>query len=203
MKEGSSNRYSRYFTYIKPITRIPLVRNYGSTIFTLLVIIIFIFFAIKPTVETILVLQKKIENANQILKQLDDKSNNLAQGKKNYDSLNPQIKVKINSSIPDLVQLKTIAQTLEQLSASRDASVSALQIQPIVILPINAEGLGQLEEINFTFNTEGSYPNLSSILQQVLQSSRLFSINNVNIRKVDDGGSSLLMSIIGKAFYLN
>jgi len=203
MKETSSTRYSRYFTYIRPIMRIPLVRNYGSTIFTLTVIIIFIFFAIKPTVETILVLQKKLENANQVLGQLEEKSHNLALGKQNLDRLSPQIKTKMSAFIPDTVSLRTIVQTLEQTSLSQNASVSALQIQPLMIQPKNSEALGEMTEISFTFNTEGGYLNLSFILQQILRSSnRLFSINSVNVRKIDDASSILLMSVVGKSYYI-
>lgn len=202
MKESSSSRYSRYFTYVRPIVRIPLVKNYGSTIFTLLVIIIFIFFAIKPTVETILILQKKLDNANELLKKLEEKSHNLAQGKKNLDNLDPQIKNKISSSIPDLIRLRTLIQTLEQTALSRNASVSALQIQPIAVEPKNKEVLGEMTEIDFTFNTEGVYTNLSSILQEILRSSRLFSVNSVNIRKINDENATLLMSIVGKAYYI-
>ncbi|MDP3974297.1 MAG: hypothetical protein Q8P92_05700 [Candidatus Daviesbacteria bacterium] len=203
MKETSSTRYSRYFTYIRPIIRIPLVKNYGSIIFTLTVIIIFIFFAIKPTVETILVLQKKLENANQVLEQLEEKSHNLALGKQNLDGLDPQIKTKISAFIPDTVSLRTIIQTLEQTSLSQNASVSALQIQPLMIQPKNSEALGEMTEISFTFNTEGGYLNLSSILQQILRSSnRLFPINSVNVRKIDDASSTLLMSVVGKSYYI-
>ena len=69
--------YSRYFTYVKPLIRLPIVRTYGATVFTIFIITIFIFFAIKPTIETILVLQKKLENSTEVLEKLQKKSKDL------------------------------------------------------------------------------------------------------------------------------
>ena len=200
MKPNSSV-YSRYFTYIKPITRLPIVKTYGSTIFTLVVIIIFIFFAIKPTVETILVLQKKLTEISDVLNKINKKANDLSLGKQNYDNLDPIIKNKITQVIPDTVALKSITQILEQTAKSHDASVSALQIQPIVINTKLENSLGSLSEINFTFNIEGEYANLIALLQDLKSSSRLLSIDSLSLSKLTEG-SDLIMSITGKGYYI-
>lgn len=200
MKPNSSI-YSRYFTYIKPISRLPIVKTYGSTIFTLVVIIIFIFFAIKPTVETILVLQKKFTETSDALDKINKKANNLSLGKQNYDNLDPAIKSKVALDIPDTVSLKSITQTLEQTAKSHEASVSALQIQPIVINSKSENSLGALTEIDFTFNIEGNYANLIALLQDLKSSSRLISIDSLSLSKLTEG-SGLIMSITGKGYYI-
>ena len=79
--------YSRYFTYIKPVIKSPIIKNYGPAIFSLLTMSILIFFAIRPTVETILVLQKKLADSNEVLQKATQKAENLSLGKKNYDNL--------------------------------------------------------------------------------------------------------------------
>ncbi len=195
-----SKIYSRYFTYIKPLVRIPLVRTYGTTIFTILIMTIFIFFAIKPTVETILVLQKKLDDSNQLLAKLDKKAESLSLGKRNYDNLDPGIKNKIQSAIPDSINLKSIIQTLEGSAKNHDATVSALQIQPQLLEIKSDTKLGTLQEIGFTFNVEGDYSNLNSILQDLVLSSRLISIDSLSINKVSEG-KGVVMSISGKAWY--
>lgn len=193
--------YSRYFTYIKPITKLPIVKNYGSTIFSLLVISILIYFAIKPTVETILVLQKKIADADAVLQKVTQKANNLSLGKQNYDNLDQNIKDKISAAIPDSISLKSISQTLEQVASNHEASVSALQIQPLTIETKVADKLGVLTEVKFTFNTEGSYSNLTTLLQDLKKSNRLISIDSLSLSKTSDG-NALILSLSGKAFYL-
>lgn len=193
--------YSRYFTYIKPITKLPIVKNYGSTILSLLVIAILIYFAIKPTVETILVLQKKIADADAVLQKVTQKVDNLSLGKKNYDNLSQNIKDKISAAIPDSINLKSVSQTLEQTARNHEASISALQIQPLTIETKIADKLGVLTEVNFTFNTEGNYGNLTALLKDLTTSSRLISINSLSLSKTSDG-KALILSVSGKAFYL-
>ncbi|MDD5147615.1 MAG: type 4a pilus biogenesis protein PilO [Candidatus Daviesbacteria bacterium] len=198
---NKSTLYSRYFTYIKPITRLPIVKNYGSTILSLLVIMILIYFAIKPTVETILVLQKKIADADAVLQKVTQKANNLSLGKKNYDNLDQKIKDKISAAIPDSINLKSISQTLEQTTKNHEASVSALQIQPFAIETKIADKLGVLAEVKFTFNAEGNYNNLTALLQDLKTSNRLISIDSLSLSKTSDS-KSLILSLSGKAFYL-
>lgn len=199
---NTSNVYSRYFTYIKPFTKIPIVKNYGPTIFTLLTISLLIFFAIKPTVETILVLQKKLADSNDVLQKVTQKANNLSLARKNYDNLDQNIKDKISASIPDTVSLKSIIQTLEQSAKTHEASVSALQIQPLLINTKNDNNqIGSLSEISFTFNTEGDYQNLISLLQDLKNSSRLISIDSLSLSKTGDS-KALILSLSGKAYYL-
>lgn len=193
--------YSRYFTYIKPITKLPIVKNYGSTIFSLLVITILIYFAIKPTVETILILQKKIADADAVLQKVTQKANNLSLGKKNYDNLDQNIKDKISAAIPDSINLKSVTQTLERAARNHEASVSALQIQPLIIETKIADKLGILTEVKFTFNTEGRYSNLTALLQDLKASNRLISIDSLSLSKTSDG-KALILSLSGKAFYL-
>lgn len=198
---NTSDLYSRYFTYVKPITKLPIVKNYAPAIFTLLTISILVLFAIKPTVETILVLQKKLADSDIVLQKIIQKSNNLSLGKKNYDNLDQNIKEKIIAAIPDTTSLKSVVQTLEQIAKTHEASISALQIQPLVINTKTDDQLGSLAEISFTFNTEGDYKKLVALLQDLKVSSRLMSIGNLSLSKTSEG-TTLIMSLSGKAYYL-
>jgi|SRR3989344_4008215 len=199
MRESSI--YSRYFTYIKPVTGLPVIKTYGSTIFTLLIVLIFIFFAIKPTVETILVLQKKLEDAEGIYQKVTQKANDLSLGKQNFDNLDPAVKDKINSALPDNVELKSLIETLEQLANTHQASISALQIQPLTLEAKSDKQLGTIAEVEFTFNIEAEYRNIISFLQDLQVSSRLISIDSLSLSKLSEG-SGLIMSVMGNAFYI-
>lgn len=198
---SESSIYSRYFTYIKPVTKLPIVKNYGPTIFTLFIATIFIIFAIKPTVETILILQKKLSNSNEVLEKVTQKANNLSQGRKNYDNLDQAVKDKISAAIPDTISLRSVIQTLEQTARIHEASVSALQIDPLIINTKVLSQAGNLAEVSFTFNIEGSYKNLISLLQDLKTSSRLISIESLSLSKVSEG-PGLIMSLSGKAYYV-
>lgn len=184
--KSQSQIYSRYATYIKPLTRLPIIKTYGSTIFTLFTITIFIFYAIKPTIETILVLQKKLENSTKVLEKVNQKSKDLSLAKQNYEQLDQTIKDKIETLIPDTVTLKSIIQSLEQTAITHQASISALQIQPLTV-ETKSDKLGTLTEIGFTLNTEGEYQNLILLLQELRSSPRLISIDSVSVSKLSEG----------------
>lgn len=199
--KSESTINSRYFTYIRQFTKFPIVKNYGPIIFSLLTVSILIFFAIKPTVETILVLQKKLADSNEVLQKITQKANNLSLGKENYDNLDQTVKDKISQFVPDAVNLKSIIQTLEQTAKIHEASVSALQIQPLVIEPKVDNQIGALTETSFIFNMEGDYQNLIALLQDLKNSSRLISIDSLSLSKTADD-TALVMSLSGKAYYL-
>lgn len=194
-------RYSRYFIYIKPIAKMPIVKNYSSPVFTIITIIIFIFFAIKPTIETITVLQKKIDNAKSVLEKVNKKADDITKAKENYQKIDNAILNKIESALPNNVNFKSIVSTLEELARQYNATISALQIQPISITSRDVNSIGTSSGIDFTFNTEGSYKSILSILQQMQISSRVFSIDHVSINKASSG-TNLIMSVNGKAFYI-
>lgn len=198
---SQSSRYFRYFIYIKPATQLPIVRTYGSIIFTFLTMTIFILFAIKPTIETILILQKKLADAEQIVNKVNHKAVSLSQGRENYQNLDEVIKNKIQSAIPDSVDLKSVIQTLEQSAKTNEASISALQIQPLTLQTKASNVLGSLTEVSFTFNVEGPYKNLIGLLQDLKVSSRLISIERLIISRVAEE-RVLIMSISGKAYYI-
>ncbi|MBI3109672.1 type 4a pilus biogenesis protein PilO [Candidatus Daviesbacteria bacterium] len=200
MKE--SNRYFRYFTYIKPITGMPIVKTYGPVIFTLLIMTVFVVFAIKPTIETILVLQKKLADADKIVAQINEKTENLSKGKENYQRLEQNARDKIQRAIPDTIDLKSLIQTLEQSTRTYEASISALQIQPITLAATKDNNIqNKLQEVSFTFNIEASYQTLTAILQDLKANNRLISIDKLTLNRPGEG-KSLIMSISGKAYFL-
>lgn len=199
--KSRSSLYSRYFTYIKPLGKLPIVKNYGPTVFTLLTISILVLFAIKPTMETILILQKKLAQQEEVLQKVTQKANNLALGKKNFDNLDPEIKNKITTAIPDNISLKSLIQSLEQTARNHEASVSALQIQPLVIDSKTEDQIRSLSEVSFTFNVEGDYANLLALLKDLKNSTRLLSIENLSLSKTSET-ENLIMSLSGKTFYL-
>ncbi|MBU1031394.1 type 4a pilus biogenesis protein PilO [Patescibacteria group bacterium] len=199
--KSKSLLYFRYFSYIKPIAKLPIVKNYAPTIFTLLTATLLVFFAIKPTLETILVLQKKLADSNEVLQKITNKAQNLSLGRENYDNLDSSIKNKISQAVPDTVNLKSLISLLEQSARLSEASISALQIQPFVMDTKIEESIGTIQEISFIFNVEGNYDKLTLLLQNLKTSSRLISIDSLSLSKVTDS-SSLIMSLSGKAYYL-
>lgn len=200
--EYSSKRYSRYYTYVKPIFQNNLVKLYGTYTLTFFAIAFFIFFAIKPTVETIIVLQKKLETSQETLEQITQKSENLSLARQNLDSMDPTTRTKIETAVPTQVDLKSLIVDLERSANAYQASISAIQVQPVTLTETNNNATSTtLDFVEFTFNIEGNYGTLVKVLEALQTSSRLFSIENLNLNRATETGA-IVMSVNGKAYYL-
>src|SRR5581483_10862232 len=124
-------RFSRYYTYIRPIVKNKQVQSYSFITFSMITSIIFAIFAIQPTVKTIISLQKSINEEKQILHQIEKKTSDLSQGKQNYQSLDPLTKNTLLSLVPNFPELPEFIDDLSSLASQNQASISGLQFQPL------------------------------------------------------------------------
>lgn len=194
---ASNHRYFRYFTYIEPIVKTPFIRTYGSLVLTIFTLTIFIVFAIKPTIETILILQKQLTDQQQILEKLNQKSKNLSVGKKNYLAIDKQTQDRINFAVPASAQVGDLIKSLEGIAKTSEASISAIQFQNFTITPPQKK---ELSEIPFTYSLETSYNSALNIITNLQSASRVVSIDQLLLNKVE--GGKILLTISGKAYYL-
>lgn len=193
---------SRYYTYIRPVLRSKFARTYSPLIFSLITIAIFSFYAIRPTVTTILSLQKSIDEQTSISNRLQEKSRHLSEGKQNYENLNKDIKTKLNNLVPDNPALAQLINSISYITEGSEASISGLQFQKVTleakknILIKDAP----ITQIDFALISQGTFPNLMRLLTAIKRTDRLISIHSINF--VQPPNSDLIMSISAKAYYL-
>lgn len=198
---ASAAKFSRYYTYIKPVITNKVVKSSAPYIFSLITIAVLTIFAIRPTISTILNLQKGIEENQKVLNALDQKAQNLIEGKKNLDNLSPEAKAKIEVSVPTKTNIASVIASLQNSSVNH-ASVSALQIQPLLIIDntiSEQRALLATGEIDFTYNVQGSFAQLLMTLENLKKTPRLLNINSVTMSKQEE---ATVLSITGKAYYL-
>lgn len=195
-------KYSRYYTQIKPVIENRIVRSVAPYIFSLITMTILIIFAIRPTISTIANLQKDIENQQQILNALNEKEISLTQGRGNLQNISMEKRSKIGAAIPDNPDVPLLISSLRGASQTQ-ASVSALQVQPVALLNPAAtqqQALLKLGEINFSYNVQGAYGQLIGTLYNLQRSSRVISIENLSLSKQAEDVT--VLSITGKAYFL-
>ena len=194
-------KYSRYYIYIKPVIQNKIVKTYGSLVFSLITITIFALFAIKPTLSTIVGLEKSINEQEDVLAKLDTKALNLDQGRKNYLAIDSEIRTRLFSLLPDSTDLPKMITSIDLATTSNESSSSGLQFQPIELKanPKNLTKDSTLEKIEFTLNLQGSYNQLTTAFSALTKSDRLIEINSVNFNKQADG--PLIMSINANAYF--
>lgn len=192
--------YSRYYVYVKPVIKNPIVRTYSSLVFSLLAVTFFSMFALRPTLKTIISLQKDIDQQKQVLDQLIQKTKSLDQGIKNYQSLDSQVKLKLESLIPSKVSPANIIEELNTLATRFDASISAIQFQPFEIInnapPPTKDA--DLKEILLNLSLRGSYEALSGFLNSLKFSKHLILVDTVNFNSTDEG---LIMTVAARTIF--
>lgn len=202
MNTSQTKHYWRYFTYIEPVLKAPIIRTYGSLILTIIALIVFIVFAIKPTLATISNLQKELEVKKETLEKLTKKSDDLTQARDNLQKIPTGVKDKLQTNIPAKVEISSFIKTLEATTIKSQATISALQFQPLLIEPeVKSTKDPILTEIFFIYNVEGSYEIINQVLQNLRANPRLIVMDNFTINKIPDG-STLLLSVTGRAFYV-
>src|SRR5258708_1813583 len=125
---ADSPKQSRYYTYIAPVIKNPFVRSSAPYIFNIVSITIFIIFAIRPTITTILVLQKNTANNQIILDGLNAKAKSLTEARNNLTGMDVNLKKKVVSAIPSTPSVPSLVATLQN-SLNSTGTISALQIQ--------------------------------------------------------------------------
>lgn len=118
-------RYSRYYTYLEPIMADPLIRGYFSLVASFFLVAFFIFFALSPTINTIISLQKKISDEQSLLLALQTKKNNLIIAQQNYSQVEKLIPTLI-LALPKKPTPQTVISEITSQASASGVTVSGL-----------------------------------------------------------------------------
>jgi Tfp pilus assembly protein PilO len=197
-----NSKFSRYYTFVRPILKNQKVQNYSTIAFSMIAVLIFSLFAIRPTISTILSLQKSIVEEKSIVDKLQTKAVNLTKAQEELAKIPASTVSKVDNLLPDRTEVTALSDDLTNLAAANDASISALQYQPLELVGQAAQlnPNPTLKEIDFTMNMSGSYPKIINLLNSLANSSRLIKIDTINLTQTET--QVLIVSIIGKAYYL-
>lgn len=191
---------SPYYTYIKPMMRNQYVKNYSGMAFAIMTIIIFGFFAIRPTISVIISLQKSISDQQAILSSLEQKSQTLETARTNLEQLNPAAVAKMDGLLPSNTNLAPLIEYLNSLAGQANASISALQFQPTPLTAANDSTSVTTQDVDLTFNLQGTYAQFQYIIQNLTRGPRLLDIQGLSLSRTND--NTLILSVNAKAYFL-
>jgi len=205
---------SRYTTKLSPILKNKTVSTYSPTVFSLITIIIFVVFAIHPTIKTILSLQKTIDDQTKTLNSLKAKSQSLATAVNNYNSLPDDNKIKLFTLLPNSTNVTCLLSDLSNMASSTSSTIVGVQVQPVELNKAskclldtqdldsyrqNTSVAVNLKELSFTLSSNANFSQLSSFLYLFNNSTRLINIESANFNKTTEGALTLIIN--GKAFF--
>lgn len=218
LNEHSLKRiYKRYYTFLGPLMGQPKARAYTFLGISLLTVAFFIFFAIRPTINTIIGLQKQIQDDREVEKKLQEKINALSQLQAEYEIIQPDLPV-LDAALPVAPEVSDLIKTAEKLAGDNQASLSAMQVSETMLSEDKKDTLDTAQKtaanknkpagvskpstatpISMVFTTETDYVNVIKMISAINRLPRLYSLQSVTMLK---GLRNIVFNLKTNAYYL-
>jgi Tfp pilus assembly protein PilO len=211
----ASHRYKRYYQKLQPLFTSSTAQAYTMIVLSLFCITFFGTFAIRPALKTIATLQRKISDYSELNAQLEAKINSLIQAQSAYEQVAPDLPL-IYSLLPVKAEFPSLLRHLENLAVARDATLSGLQFDSIVIYdesesPLTASAAGTPQVVaaskstplRFTLSFGGTYENLMLLLDELTKLDRVVTIDSMSLSlgTSSDSTSQLDVTMQSQAYY--
>lgn len=208
MANSWKNNYMRYKDFFLNVLRIyyakPNIKIYLELILSLSTIIIFSIFAIKPTILTIVELNKEIQAKEETIVKINQKLTNLKKAGDLLQNGSERLS-KIEGSIPSSASPENLIVEIERLADKNSLQILNLSMSDVVIIgdkeskrkkTKDVEALpSDADELPFTMSLTGSYQNLILLLSDIDNALRPVKIDSltINSSKTEEGRTLVLM----------
>lgn len=193
-------RYRKYYDRtINPFVRSNHATAYTMAIISLFTVSFFGMFAIRPTLRTIVELNRQITDSKTVSENLQKKIDTIVVAQEEYQLVKPFIEA-VNQALPDEPNLTSLLTQLNGLISNTDATISALQIQPITYFAANPSSQPTL--INFSLALTGTYAQLYATLDKILTMRRTFTAESIEFVPEETDTATLKISLRLNSYYL-
>lgn len=185
------SRFRKYYRNLEPIISQPKNRMYTTVIFTFLAISLLAWYAIRPTIKTILYLRKEIADKTELNKQLETKITDLIQAQSTYQSIQEQLPLLSDATPENPDSLDAVIQIRNLINTS-SATSSAISISSVPLLSTEAikakKIIANNNLIEFTLDTtiNGTYHDIEDILNKIVTMRRIFVIDSLQLNPTND-----------------
>lgn len=184
------HRYRRYYQSIEQVASKPQARAYTTAIFSFLAVSLFGWYAIRPTLQTILFLQREIDDNKKINQQMEEKIGKLIEAHATYQSIEVDLPYVFQALPPAPEVLGALGQ-IRNLTIIRGASISAITSSTAPLLskqqttpnkstsPKDISNL-KIKNVQLSVVLVGTYTILEDIIKDILSMRRLITIDSLN-----------------------
>ena len=172
-------RYRRYYQSLEPLLGKPKSRNYTTVIFSFLAVSLFGWYAIRPTIQTILTLKREIQDKTDINQKMEDKIANLIQAQAAYSQIEWSLPV-IDEALPDSSEAVSLVIQLQNLASSTGVTVIAVQL-PAVPLLGSAGSANKDQSFDVSITVSGNYQGLQAFLTGLSEMRRVVVLSSVTL----------------------
>ncbi len=193
-------RYHKYYDRtINPFVRSTHATAYTMAVISLFTVSFFGMFAIRPTLRTIVELNRQIADSKTVSENLQKKIDTIVVAQEEYQLVKPFIEA-VNQALPDEPNLTSLLTQLNGLISNTDATISALQIQPVTYFTTNTSSQPTL--INLSLALTGTYAQLYTSLDKILTIRRTFTAESIEFVPEAADTATLKISLRLNSYYL-
>ncbi|MBI5614309.1 hypothetical protein HY947_05265 [Candidatus Gottesmanbacteria bacterium] len=211
--------FGRYVKAIEEASQKPKTIIYSTTIFSFLAISLFGWYAIRPTLQTILYLKREIKDKTDINKKMDQKITSLIEAQAAYQKIQKDIPV-LYQAIPRTTNVVDLVSALKNIASQSGVQIASVQIPevplytaeaslPGTIVQKNTNKEKKLLEFNLSLSVNGQYPQVKTFLEKSREYRRLMTIDTLAMTPQKEGlsassSSSLIRLVLKlKSYYLS
>lgn len=188
--------------YRKPVARVSL-----ELFLSIMLIVFLAVFAIQPTLTTITGLIEEIDQKKELTVKLDNKIAALTSAQTLYYSNQEKLPL-LDEAIPSNPEIMKSLKIVEKLAFENSVVVSSITVPKVPDELQQQLEFGKLSRIAMPINVQitGDYLAIRSYVEALMQSRRLFVIDNITFQTSEDRGNSQLsasVTILTPYFGLN
>lgn len=198
------HRYKRYYQSIGEVAVKPQTRAYTTAIFSFLAISLFGWYAIRPTLQTILFLQKEIDDNKLVNMQMEEKIGKLIEAHATYQSVQSDLPY-LTQALPPAPEVLTAIGQIRNIAAIRGASISAITSSgaPLLSKEQNAPNKTTALKVNrkvqsvpLSIIVIGTFDSLRGIIEDILSLRRIVTIETLNFTPNRESEQQLLFGSV-------
>lgn len=185
-------RYRKYYHSLEPLLGKPKSRAYTTIIFSFLTISLFGWYAIRPTIQTILFLQREIRDKTEINKKMEDKIAALIEAQAYYQEVEPLLPL-VDQALPAIPDAVPLIMQLRNLASLSGTLITAVQLPTVpltsqeqgpgagkpVVKPAGTASKQQLYDLSIV--VRGAYSNIHTFLIGITTLRRIVSIDGFTV----------------------
>lgn len=198
--------YKYYLRKARGFYQLPTVRASSALILSLLVASFFAFFAIRPTLVTIIKLNRELKEKKEVNQKLEKKINDLKKAQANYAQVVNLLPL-VEEALPEKAEFKKAGERINFLAYSHNLILESASFGEFVLLgETQAKKEAAFAGVNgytFNLNVNGSFKKIKTFLQDLENMDRLVKIEDISLVKTDGAKKEALEAKInGLIFWL-
>jgi Tfp pilus assembly protein PilO len=182
-------RYRKYYQSLEPMLKKPKMQNYTAVVFSFLAISLFGWYAIRPTIQTILTLRRELQDKTDISKKMEDKIAALIEAQAAYSQVEPYLPA-IDQALPPQPDAIPLVVQFQNLANASNVTISSVQLPAVPLLGQEATPsararataqTGKQQQFAMTIAVIGDYTGIQAFLSGVVGMRRIVSVDGFSL----------------------